>query len=95
MEGAVGDAADHGAVLSHDGNAAVAAVHDQARNVLLGQVGQLLAKDVFQRNQPAWASSIRSSWTWVLVGHGLLSMIIPVQPITPCSGADPDDIEAG
>ena len=52
VEGPVGDAADHGAILAHNCDAAVAAVKDKPRNVLLRHVGQLPAEDVLQRDQP-------------------------------------------
>ena len=63
LEGAVGDAADHGPPLSHDRTAAVAPVQHQACDILLGHVGQLLAEDVLQRYQPAapqhWRELVR------------------------------------
>lgn len=59
MEGAVGDASHHQAVLLDDGHAAMPAVQHKASNVLSRHVGQLLAEDVLQSNQPTlhhWAS---------------------------------------
>ena len=59
MEGPVGDAAQHSAILGNNGAAAVAPVHDQAGNVLFGHVGQLLADGVLETDQPASHSEWR------------------------------------
>ena len=53
MEGPIGDATQHGAILGNNGAAAVAPVHDEPGNVLLGHVGQLLTDCVLQTDQPA------------------------------------------
>lgn len=56
-EHSVGDAPHDGAGGLHEGHGAVAAVKDEATDVLPRHVGQLPAEDVFQSNQPAgwWA----------------------------------------
>ena len=59
MKGPVGDTTQHGAILRHNGAAAMAPVHDQASNVLLGHIWQLLADGVLQTDQPAW----QHAWT--------------------------------
>ena len=59
MEWPVGDATQHGAILGNNGAAAVAPVHDQASDVLLGHVGQLLTDGVLQTDQPA----CQQEWT--------------------------------
>ena len=53
MEGTVGDASNDRAVTTHNNNAAVPPVQHEARYVLLRHIGQLLAEDVFERDQPA------------------------------------------
>ncbi len=76
VEGPVGDATQHGAALGNNGAAAMAPVHDQAGNVLLGHVGQLLTDGVLQTDQPAW----QHVWTMSAKLHSdsLLKCSLPV-----------------
>lgn len=79
-EGSCGVA--HHATASDDGDTAMAAVKHEARDVLLGHVGQLFAEDVLQADQPVRWHTRQEGQTCCLQGHDLNLLEDPCRNIS-------------